>query len=81
MTEIDTDGNGVIDLNEFTEFQRRGCNGSDGDAVNKSCMKRLSYTIRIRTCSLNDCCKMIESVDVDGDGCVNFEEFKKMMSK
>ncbi|MFS8027275.1 putative EF-hand domain pair protein CML [Helianthus anomalus] len=35
MVEINTDGNGVVDLNEFTEFQRRGCSGSDGDAVNK----------------------------------------------
>ncbi|KAI3500200.1 hypothetical protein L1887_36017 [Cichorium endivia] len=32
-------------------------------------------------CSLKDCRKMIASVDVDGDGSVNFEEFKKMMSK
>jgi calcium-binding protein CML len=30
-------------------------------------------------CSVNDCAKMIGSVDVDGDSCVNFEEFKKMM--
>ncbi|KAF7144607.1 hypothetical protein RHSIM_Rhsim04G0081900 [Rhododendron simsii] len=28
-------------------------------------------------CSLADCSRMIASVDVDG--CVNFEEFKKMM--
>ncbi|KAH7847429.1 hypothetical protein Vadar_025930 [Vaccinium darrowii] len=30
-------------------------------------------------CSVHDCARMIGSVDVDGDGCVNFEEFKKMM--
>lgn len=30
-------------------------------------------------CSVQDCARMIGSVDVDGDGCVNFEEFKKMM--
>nr|XP_043611185.1 calcium-binding allergen Ole e 8-like [Erigeron canadensis] len=31
-------------------------------------------------CSVDDCVKMIEPVDSDGDGFVNFEEFKKMMS-
>uniref|UniRef100_A0A7N1A332 EF-hand domain-containing protein n=1 Tax=Kalanchoe fedtschenkoi TaxID=63787 RepID=A0A7N1A332_KALFE len=32
------------------------------------------------SCSVQDCEKMIESVDSDGDGNVSFEEFKKMMS-
>lgn len=30
-------------------------------------------------CSMGDCSKMISAVDTDGDGHVNFEEFKKMM--
>lgn len=30
-------------------------------------------------CTLHDCSRMISSVDKDGDGSVNFEEFKKMM--
>ncbi|KDP33161.1 hypothetical protein JCGZ_13426 [Jatropha curcas] len=30
--------------------------------------------------TLNDCMKMIRQVDEDGDGNVNFEEFKKMMT-
>lgn len=30
-------------------------------------------------CSVDDCVKMIKSVDSDGDGYVNFDEFKKMM--
>ncbi|KAJ0817499.1 putative EF-hand domain-containing protein [Helianthus annuus] len=99
MTEIDADGNDVIDLNEFTEFQRRGCSGSDGDAMNKELreafdlydqdMNSKTSAVELHSvlkslgekCSLNDCCKIIESADVVGDGCVNFEEFKKMMSK
>ncbi|KAF3445230.1 hypothetical protein FNV43_RR14924 [Rhamnella rubrinervis] len=32
-------------------------------------------------CSLSDCRRMIKSVDVDGDGNVNFDEFKKMMKR
>lgn len=31
-------------------------------------------------CSLHDCSRMISPVDSDGDGNVNFEEFKRMMS-
>ncbi|EEF29920.1 calcium-binding protein CML24 [Ricinus communis] len=31
-------------------------------------------------CSVSDCVRMISKVDMDGDGHVNFEEFKKMMS-
>ncbi|XP_072985911.1 probable calcium-binding protein CML18 [Typha latifolia] len=32
-------------------------------------------------CSVKDCSRMIRSVDSDGDGSVNFEEFKKMMKR
>ncbi|MFS8018430.1 putative EF-hand domain pair protein CML [Helianthus anomalus] len=99
MAEIDTVGNGVINLNEFMEFQRRGCSGSDRDAANKELREAFDLydqdkngkisVVELHSvlkslgekCSLNDCCKMIESVDVDGDGCMNFKEFKKMMSK
>ncbi|CAO2198856.1 unnamed protein product [Urochloa humidicola] len=31
-------------------------------------------------CSAEECERMIAGVDVDGDGCVGFEEFKKMMA-
>ncbi|KAJ9540258.1 hypothetical protein OSB04_026764 [Centaurea solstitialis] len=31
-------------------------------------------------CSVEDCANMIKPVDSDGDGYVNFVEFKKMMS-
>ncbi|XVF82748.1 hypothetical protein PTKIN_Ptkin16aG0074400 [Pterospermum kingtungense] len=33
------------------------------------------------TCSLSDCQRMISQVDKNGDGNVDFEEFKKMMTK
>ncbi|KAI3686670.1 hypothetical protein L1987_80353 [Smallanthus sonchifolius] len=33
------------------------------------------------SCNVDDCVNMIKSVDSDGDGYFNFEEFRKMMSK
>ncbi|KAF4348044.1 hypothetical protein CsatB_027067 [Cannabis sativa] len=41
-----------------------------------SVLKRLG-----EKCTLSDCKRMIRSVDADGDGSVNFEEFKKMMTR
>nr|GEX51234.1 calcium-binding protein CML24-like [Tanacetum cinerariifolium] len=97
MKEIDTDGDGFIDLDEFVAFHNGNNNGEevmskelreafdlyDADKNGKisanelfSVMKRLGEKV-----SLKDCKKMIQNVDVDGDGCVNFEEFKKMMNK
>lgn len=99
MSEIDTDKDGFIDLDEFIEFQRRGCNAGDGESVNKELREAFDLYDQDKNgkisagelhsvlkslgekCSLKDCKKMIKSVDVDGDGCVNFDEFKKMMSK
>ncbi|CAK9172126.1 unnamed protein product [Ilex paraguariensis] len=96
MTEIDTDGDGFIDLKEFTEFHSAG---SDSDGNNKELRDAFDLYDKDKNgfisvtelhsvlkslgehCSLNDCRKMISSVDVDGDGSVNFEEFKKMMNR
>ncbi|XP_071732636.1 probable calcium-binding protein CML23 [Rutidosis leptorrhynchoides] len=94
MKEIDTDGDGFIDLNEFIQFiQRSG--GENNDELReafdmydqnkngKICASELHSVMKSlgEKCSFKDCQKMIASVDVDGDGCVNFEEFKKMMNK
>ncbi|KAI7739366.1 hypothetical protein M8C21_002288 [Ambrosia artemisiifolia] len=99
MDEIDTDKDGYIDLKEFVEFQKRGCNGADASGINKELREAFDLYDQDKNgkisanelhsvlkslgekCSLKDCRKMIKSVDVDGDGCVNFDEFKKMMSK
>ncbi|XP_010262278.1 PREDICTED: probable calcium-binding protein CML23 [Nelumbo nucifera] len=99
MSEIDTDGDGFIDLKEFAEFHKSNGTGNtkaedelkelkdafnlyDKDKNGLISAKEL-YTVLKRLgekCSLQDCSRMINSVDVDGDGHVNFEEFKLMMT-
>ena len=91
IEEMDANRDGVVDLQEFVEFQR-----GDGkkEEVNKDAFDIydldkngvISGTELHRvmgrlgeTCSAEDCKKMIEKVDSDGDGGVNLEEFKKMM--
>ena len=94
MSEIDTDGDGFIDLKEFADFHQ-ATDGSGGvrelrDAFDlydrdKNGLISASELLAVfknlgEKVTLKDCSRMISSVDADGDGCVNFEEFKKMMS-
>ncbi|CAN7129632.1 unnamed protein product [Brassica rapa subsp. narinosa] len=92
MKEFDLDGNGYIDMDEFVAlfqiedggdirdlkeaFDLYDLDGNGRISVNElhSVMKNLG-----EKCSLEDCKRIISKVDADGDGCVNFEEFKKMM--
>ncbi|KAK4263385.1 hypothetical protein QN277_028803 [Acacia crassicarpa] len=97
MNEIDKDSDGFIDFKEFAEFHCSGPKASaDADkdlrdafdlydldknglisAVElHSVMRKLGDN-----CSLSDCRRMISAVDEDGDDNVNFEEFKKMMTR
>ncbi|XP_073042447.1 probable calcium-binding protein CML18 [Primulina eburnea] len=93
MSELDIDGDGFIDLNEFKAFHLVGGDSNkelreafdlyDQDKNGKISAKELHTVLRClgEKCSLKDCRRMIGSVDVDGDGCVDFEEFKKMMTR
>ncbi|XP_071693333.1 calcium-binding allergen Ole e 8-like [Rutidosis leptorrhynchoides] len=96
MSNIDTDRDGFINLEEFTGFCKSDNGDEDGgmkelhDAfdhydLNKNGLISSTELHQILTklgekCTVDDCMKMIKSVDSDGDGFVNFEEFKKMMS-
>ncbi|CAN4098293.1 unnamed protein product [Withania somnifera] len=94
MSEIDTDKDGCINLQEFADFCKND-NSVDGgakelkeafDLYDQDHNGRISaielHQILNRlgqSCTIHDCNRMITSVDSDGDGYVCFEEFKKMM--
>ncbi|PIN19727.1 Calmodulin and related proteins (EF-Hand superfamily) [Handroanthus impetiginosus] len=90
MSELDTDGDGYVDLSEFKAFHRGGGDNKelkeafdlyDKDKNGKISASELHAVLRSlgEKCSIKDCERMISSFDVDEDGCINFEEFKKMM--
>lgn len=90
----DKDGDGFISLEEFIEINIKDIdsdqvlenlrtafsvfdldgNGSISADELHQVLKRLGDE-----CSVAECIKMIKGVDVDGDGMINFEEFKVMM--
>ncbi|KAF7851396.1 hypothetical protein BT93_L4014 [Corymbia citriodora subsp. variegata] len=97
VSEIDRDGDGFIDLKEFAEFFMRGPGDEeeqhrelrevfdiyDLDKNGRISAKELHKVLNKlgEKCSLSDCQRMIGSVDRDGDGQVDFDEFKAMMTK
>ncbi|KAF8390007.1 hypothetical protein HHK36_024527 [Tetracentron sinense] len=99
MAEIDTDGDGFINLEEFADFHRGGTNDDGNEKSGEKDLRdafdlydqyknglisasELHMVLKSlgEKCSVHDCSRMISSVDADGDGNVNFQEFKKMMT-
>ncbi|KAG1334753.1 Calcium-binding protein CML24 [Cocos nucifera] len=98
MAELDSDGDGFVDLKEFAAFHyglggasRAG--GEEGELRDAFAMydldknglisaKELHLVLKRlgEKCSVQDCSRMIRSVDSDGDGSVNYKEFKMMMA-
>lgn len=91
MTEMDTDRDGFVDLKEFMDFHcgdegkeiRDAFEIYDQNKDGKISARELHRVLKSLGdgCSIEDCSRMIRSVDSDGDGSVDFEEFKKMMSR
>ncbi|NP_001334783.1 Probable calcium-binding protein CML16 [Zea mays] len=93
MDELDTDRDGFVDLGEFRAFHARGGGGVDDDAelraafdvydvdgdgrVTAAELGKVLARIGEGGCSAEECERMVAGVDADG--CVGFEDFKKMM--
>ncbi|XP_031492882.1 probable calcium-binding protein CML25 [Nymphaea colorata] len=94
VRQVDSDGDGSISLDEFIELNTKGVDSSvalddmrgafslfdvDGNGF-ISCKELHKFLSKIGdSATMDECRKMIGGVDKDGDGLINFEEFKAMM--
>ncbi|KMZ76016.1 putative Calmodulin [Zostera marina] len=94
MNEVDVDGNGTIEFNEFLHLMARKMKETDADEELREAFKvfdkdqngyisasELSNVMINLGEKLTDeeVQQMIREADTDGDGQVNYEEFVKMM--
>ncbi|KAL2894559.1 putative calcium-binding protein CML25 [Bienertia sinuspersici] len=94
IKEVDADGDGFIDFNEFIALNTKGIDSDevlrnlkeafsiyDADGNGNITAEELQIVMKSLgdDFSLGECKKMISGVDSDGDGTINFEEFKAMM--
>lgn len=98
VQEMDIDGDGLVDLDEFmcavtsssravSEDDEEDClrdafsiYDTNGDGrISAEELRRVLVGLGIGSCSVKDCRSMIGGFDRDGDGYVDFEEFRSMM--
>ncbi|KAJ4713520.1 Calcium binding protein [Melia azedarach] len=94
MDDLDTDKDGFINLSEFATLCRPPSGASDeaelrdafdlydedkNGLISAEELHRVLNRLGM-TCLVEECVKMIKPVDSDGDGNVNFLEFRKMMT-
>lgn len=90
VREMDCDGDGFIDLDEFMNVMDTdnkvlmdafGIFDTDNNGfISAEELQRVLSSLGCDNCSLSECRRMINGVDKDGDGFVDFEEFKSMMA-
>ena len=94
MKKFDVDGNGEIDFPEFLQLMERNPNVGEIDelleafrvfdkdnsgSISASEISAVMVALGDRNVSEADIQLMVKSVDTDGNGSIDFEEFKKMM--
>ncbi|XWS69384.1 hypothetical protein CRYUN_Cryun04dG0174600 [Craigia yunnanensis] len=94
IKELDADGDGFINFKEFVELNTKGVDSDevlenlkdafsvyDIDGNGSISAEELHEVLKSLgdECSIAECRKMISGVDNDGDGMIDFEEFKVMM--
>ncbi|KAL6981822.1 hypothetical protein U1Q18_052696 [Sarracenia purpurea var. burkii] len=98
VREMDRDGDGFVDVDEFLRVVDAGNEPGGGDGeendlrdafvvfdsdkngfIDAEELQRVLISLGYGNCSLKDCRQMIKGVDRDGDGLVDFEEFRSMM--
>ncbi|KAJ0980905.1 hypothetical protein J5N97_009160 [Dioscorea zingiberensis] len=94
MAEVDTDGDGFISLEEFIDLNTKKMDSVevlkdlqcafsvyDIDGDGSISADELAHVLENlgEPASVEECRKMIAGVDRDGDGFIDFEEFKAMM--
>lgn len=95
VKELDLNGDGEIDFSEFTQAVTGGGQRDydqalveafevfdrDGNGlISARELRRVLLGLGYNKCSLRECRLMIRGVDKNGDGMVDFKEFKSMMN-
>ncbi|CAI0559763.1 unnamed protein product [Linum tenue] len=89
MEDIDTDNDGFINLEEFAQLCRSfSCASAAAELYEAFNLYDENKDGRISRSELYHvlnrlgmkCSRMIKGVDSDCDGCINFQEFEKMMA-